>query len=296
MESESKIGRRRGRVDTIIVAAYRRGARYLRQREKVAAQLPLPDGRPCWFSKDPQGKRIARMLANRLGIDEEEVRADAKFANAVETILGNCGTSYRSVLFSGQLTRKQIESVNRVHPERQRYELDVVAMGGRLFQKPKNGPPPFDTLGFYEVTSRLARAEGIVQQALERIRRCSRLKIKEAVRTRLLTCLAEVGSAVEQLRLLASRGSKLPARHPIKAPDRGTRTAGMRIVEGDLRLQPGRLALAGGLIRKNVRDLPRLATEQTPTDEQILAIHHYVETISTQVVAAQRLLDDRGEG
>jgi hypothetical protein len=97
----------------------------------------------------------------------------AKFRDAVESIVVNCGEDVRSLLLSGHefLTKKAIMSLSRTSPERQRFEMAQVQRGRRPFSLKST---VFDTTSYAEVCSRLARAGGFVNQAAQLLRRLQR--------------------------------------------------------------------------------------------------------------------------
>lgn len=90
----------------------------------------------------------------------------AGFVAAVDVIADNCGEKARALILSGRsrLTPKDVGTISRMAPDRQRYEMGEVAEGRRPFQKPKHGEPPLDTVNFKEVFSRLARAKGLIEK------------------------------------------------------------------------------------------------------------------------------------
>jgi hypothetical protein len=149
---------------------YRRGAKYLRKREQAAGLgtrqpkvvLALPDGKRCKFSKDSAGKQIASRLAERHGIDQKTMQADAKFAEAVETIVKNCGRQAMQAIFSASrpANPKAIMELSRTSAERQRYRVEGFLAGRFKSIKIQGDDPVFDTVEFKEVPSRLWRARG----------------------------------------------------------------------------------------------------------------------------------------
>lgn len=101
------------------------------------------------------------------------VAADPKLATALAIISGNCGEDARNLILSGRscLRSKDIGTISRMAPERQRYEMEQVAQGRPPFQKPKEGIPPLDTVNFKEVKSRLGRALGLITKNVRDIPR-----------------------------------------------------------------------------------------------------------------------------
>ena len=85
------------------------------------------------------------------------MQADAKFAEAVETIVNNCGrTAMRALLFSEPPPkRKAIMELSRTSAERQRYRVEGFLAGHFKSVKIQSHDPVFDTVAFSEVPSRL---------------------------------------------------------------------------------------------------------------------------------------------
>lgn len=152
--------------------AYRQGARYLRDRENAAGLgkrkpkviEPLLGNKRCLFSKDPAGKQIARQLADKFGVDEKTVQANAKFAEAVELIATNCRqTATKVISLSGHPpNRKAIMELSHTSDVRQRYRVEGVIAGRFKSLKIASDDPVFDTVAFSEVPSRLRRARGAI--------------------------------------------------------------------------------------------------------------------------------------
>lgn len=153
-----------------LLLTYRRGAKYLRKREQAAGvgkRQPkvlhdLPSGKRCLFGKDPAGKQIARLFAKRFGVDEKTMQADAKFAEAIETIVNNCGTTATQALFSVKrpASRKSIMELSRTSAERQQYRIEGFLAGRFKSIQIQGNDNVFDTVAFKEVPSRLCRARG----------------------------------------------------------------------------------------------------------------------------------------
>ena len=81
---------------------------------------------------------------------------------AGDLIAANCGADAQSLLKSGHrfLTPKVVMQISRTAPERQREELARVRRG----ERPLSKTAVFDTTGYPEVWSRLARAAGAVHK------------------------------------------------------------------------------------------------------------------------------------
>lgn len=118
-----------------------------------------------------EGRRSAlRRVAADLGLGVAEVRSAVRFQEAVDLIAANVGDEARGAILAGRpnITPKLVMQVSRTHPDRQRYALAQIAQGRQPFAKPHDGSaPPYDTLGYGEVRSRVARTTG----ALDRVGR-----------------------------------------------------------------------------------------------------------------------------
>src|SRR5689334_2319230 len=112
---------------------YARGKRYLaaiktarkqsgripsQQRERSEISLPT-------FAKDDPGGKIAERIGRQHRIDKKVIREHGQFATAVDYIARNCGKRARDLILSGnsRLAEKEVMTISRMAPERQRYEL-----------------------------------------------------------------------------------------------------------------------------------------------------------------------------
>ena len=153
-----------------LLLTYRRGAMYLRKREQAAGLgkiepkdlHALSGGKSCMLGKDSAGKQIARRLAERLGMTEKMLQADAMFAEAVETIVKNCGEPAMQAIFNAKrpAKRKAIMELSRTSAERQQYRVEGLLAGCFKSIQIQGDDPVFDTVAFKEVPSRLCRARG----------------------------------------------------------------------------------------------------------------------------------------
>lgn len=92
------------------------------------------------------------------GVTRRDLRHDHALREAVDQIVANCGEGAFTLLTSGHryLKRKDVMKISRTTPERQVVELDRVRRGVR----PHGKTDVFDTTGYDEIQSRLARAGG----------------------------------------------------------------------------------------------------------------------------------------
>lgn len=242
--------------------AYRQGSRYLRDREhaaglgqrkpKVVARLP--GSRRCLFSKDPVGKQIVRRLADKLGVDEKTIRANAKFAEAVQLIAMNCGISATQVIsLSGQPpNRKTIMELSRTSDDRQRYRIKGVIAGRFNTLKIAGDDPVFDTVAFSEVPSRLRRARGAILACL----RSLDSSFSQAVAAECGTLAKICCDAARQLqRFISASSSKAMVVPEPLSREHVQPILGRRSVRGMI---VGRTRLALKLTIKNVWDFPEM--------------------------------------
>lgn len=281
----------------LIRFAYRRGTQFLTRRRKLpgadqalaAANCLIPGQRRYAFGRDPVGKKLLQQLAVRLECKETALRNDIHFAIAVDRVVGNCGESYRSLLLSGQLLRTEVEMISRTHPDRQRFAVQQVSEGRKPFAKPPDGvEQPFDTLGNPEVTSRLARARGIVRQAAEAIVTIRRAH-DPALLSKLSTALTKVEKATDDVIAVVKRHA--PRTRYSASADPSQKSADTRNPQPrSLTCLHGGLSAAAGLIAKNARDLPRLWSEQPPDKSEVEAIKGRLESISQELRRARLAL------
>lgn len=90
-------------------------------------------------------------------------RRDDEYRHAIVAIIASCGLSGRAHLLSRHpfLTPAVVRSLARTTPERQAFELNEVRAGRRPFVTKTE---VFDTTGYGEVGSRLARAGGYINK------------------------------------------------------------------------------------------------------------------------------------
>jgi hypothetical protein len=120
---------------------------------------------------DGDDRRAAiRRLAAESGREVAEVRSAVRFADAVNSLARNAGPKAKGLIQAGgrHLSPEIVMQVSRTHPDRQRFAMANVARGVHPFSKPPAcTDPPFDTLGWGEVISRLARASGLLERVAE---------------------------------------------------------------------------------------------------------------------------------
>jgi hypothetical protein len=210
-----------------------------------------------------------RQAAGRSGLAACDARAAVRFAGAVDAIVGHAGPEAKALILGGHplLPHRRVMQISRTHPDRQRFALTQVAFGRHPFAKPQAGTePPFDTVSYGEVVSRLARSAGLlrlVARVLADLQADRRPAANDMATVRVH--LADVLGACAAVRRLMRRA---PARRPrATEASRLQRNGGTNAAPSPRRLL-GFVPAARGLAEKNVRDLPRLLREQRPTADE----------------------------
>lgn len=210
-------------------------------------------------------------IAENQGIETEQVRTAVAFAAAVDQIVGNCGSKSRQLLLSGisRLPVQTVMQIKRTHPDRQRFALAQAEAGRNPFGKPSGTAPPFDTLGYSEVLSRLARNAGLLDHVArglldtqrvnwpddDCLRKCSEsLKEISSVCRRLTTLMKRSGGKIRE-----QKGS--PEWEARKAPKPFNTSSTYRQIRS-----------VHGIAEKNLRDLPRLLKESPPNGGVVAAV------------------------
>lgn len=210
-----------------------------------------------------------RLIAAEHSTSTKSVRDAMAFAAAVDHIAANCdGPATRDFLLTDhpRLSVRDIMRMFRTHPDRQRFAVLRALEGRDPFGKPPPGiEPPFDTLGYDEVLSRLRRNAGLLDHVADgliatRPELWPDDRVLRRVRNDLKQILAVCGTLGKWMRATGARP---------------------RTVVPDL-CWPGRVAPAAfnptttrwkvgsvrGVTEKNLRDLPRLLGEKPPTSAE----------------------------
>jgi Uri superfamily endonuclease len=119
---------------TSLVATYDRGRRYLellRRAHYDGLEPSLREDAFNEFDTDLLGRSIVERLAKKLSIEEEVLRDDAIFAEAVEKVLANCGESALAVLLWRQpeQPRELILELSQASPGTQRRCISGLTSG-----------------------------------------------------------------------------------------------------------------------------------------------------------------------
>jgi len=272
-----------------LAASHHRGEQYLAAImavNPVAFLAPQPENRipsPVMptFSKHDHGGQIAASLGRKHNVDKYMIRDDGHFAVAVATIAKSWDHHALELILSGRacLSAKQVKTISRTHPERQWYEMNEVTHGRRPFRKPKSGTPPLDTLGYYEVKSRLERAAGSVHGVLWSM---SHISDTRSLAERLSQLAAEIIVVSRNLLVLVEQ---VQIYSGAETPDgkKSNETGHVKAYEAKRLL--GMLACARGLIEKSVRDIPRLPNFVRPNQGEKDRIQDLLKTIMTHTEA-----------
>jgi hypothetical protein len=238
------------------------------------------------YARGSAGHQALQSLAREFGIDEPQMRADARLAEAVEVIARNCGVdALRLMLVPGdRLKRDVILSIARKGPERQRYAMGRAAQGRAPLDRPEDGIWPMDTRNFAKVVSRLGRALGHVDACVAATP--SVLKAKrptreegDAIRSYLEGIIA---GSQRLLALVEGRGTAESARGKVAAGSR------QRSCEAGGDQEPptksiaqvkGQLDVAWYFIEKTARDVPRMPPGERSTPRQLEKIRHQLQAL-----------------
>lgn len=213
-------------------------------------------------------KATARDVAAECGSTPAGVRAAITFAEAVDRICANCGGAAKKLLLSDhpRLPARVVMQIGRVHADRQRYALAQVRAGRNPFGKPPDGvAPPFDTHGYPEVLSRLARNAGLLGHVADGLLatpgrnwpdddRLGRLRLE--LRRIIVTCRT-------LSKMVAAVGGRLRDHHK-RVPWRARAVASPAAARCAVR----DVASVRGITEKNLRELPRVLREAPPTREE----------------------------
>ena len=152
--------------ESTMLQKYLRGNLYIEERRRGvydSLEEETPSGSMTRFSNDRVGASIVARTATMLDMPFGEHRLDAKFAEAVDTIIRNCGADGLHACFhSHPQNQKSIEQLSRTSRDRQQYRVQVVLTGRFRSLAPQSGDGVYDTVNFGEVLSRLRRGRGSI--------------------------------------------------------------------------------------------------------------------------------------
>jgi Uri superfamily endonuclease len=211
-------------------------------------------------------KVVARDVATECSVPVEKVRAAIAFADAVDRIVANCGDAAKTLILSDhpRLPAKVVLQISRTHAERQRFALAQARADRNPFGKPPPGTePPFDTLGYAEVLSRLARNAGLLDHVAEGLH-AGNTSDGSDVASDILGDIDIILRACRQMtELMKSAGGQL-------GEDGAARCRRDRRQVRALTSQSAARFVASvrAIAEKNTRDLPRVVRETPPTQTE----------------------------
>lgn len=151
------------RVDAEEVWWHKLRARLTSLRKKA---LPDPITHQCLERDGDDGVRPKKAPTKKKWVADTTQKVDIKLGEAVAQLIANCGESARHVLFDPKhpQTPNAILKLSRTADTRQQYRIQGVLEGRFRSIAPQSCDCVFDTVAFYEVPSRLARARGALQK------------------------------------------------------------------------------------------------------------------------------------
>jgi len=243
-----------------------------------------------------EGPRAAlqRVVAG-LSLAVTDACSAVRFQEAVDLIVGNVGEGARAAILAGgrHLSPQLIMQIGRTHPDRQRFALAQIAQGRHPLAKPRDGTaPPYDTLGYGEIRSRIARTAGSLDRVAGGLAAATAGEWPTEAKLRQMTDhLGRVRKSCSALRAMleatgtrAETGRALARRTHTRRPGRppGSPTS----------FRPGGalafVAAARGIAEKNARDLPRLLRESPLMADDRASLLDRLRLLNS---AAQRLTE-----
>lgn len=253
-----------------LLAPYYRGRRYLEERRACVVD---GDGHGVLtsltsFSKDRQGEHIVTRLAKEMDMPVKTLQNDAKFAEAIDRLIVNCGEAAFRVLFQSKITQSKaaIVCLSRTSPERQRHRIEGVASGRMRSVKPQPKDGVFDTISFTEIVSRLARARGSIERCRELLETNHNFKSADQSVAGIHATVTECDNLAAQLNRSLKR---LSVKEPVEQVQSRVASRGIgRPSRMTIERVPGQLRSARALLAKNLRDVPILPEDIRPTSDQ----------------------------
>lgn len=214
-------------------------------------------------------------------IPSETDAADRKYGKAVATLVYNCGgMRVRKLLESNeQFTPKKVRVLAGTSVEYQRYVIDRAFAGDRNpFKKTAASVSTYETVGFYEVISRLERALGQLRHETAYLKSIGQQTAAEipSLKDHLAILWLLAGSAQELE--LALTCLEVQAEGPTPSPT---------VAEDHARSPKPQVHAAGalGFVAKNLRNVPLLKEEHRPTTPQKTRALIHCQAISREATA-----------
>ncbi len=224
------------------------------------------------LSKWDRGWRIADELAEFFQLSASQIRGDAKFAFALDTVASGVDQRVRQEMMSEYLspTDEDLAFVASRSPARQRYAITQARLGRSVR---RSDTAVYDTTHFGKITSRICRARGAIEARLAGL---DQLNGQEVV------ALPEISIEVE------ATYSQLCRVYPSQNFDDWRDipqcyTTGRRKVSSNRHLLPA----ACGLLRKCARDIPRMSEQLLPTKAEVWDCLNHLRKIKTAITGMQ---------
>jgi Uri superfamily endonuclease len=224
-------------------------------------------------------------IAKNHRTEAEQVRTAVEFAAAVDLIASNCGRVAKQLLLAdvSRLPVQTVMQISRTHAERQQFALVQAEAGRNPFGKPSSGVPPYDTHGYSEVLSRLARNAGLLDHVASGLLNTQRVDWPDD------DCLRKCSESIEKIssdcrkmtNLMKRSGGKI--REKKGCPPWEVREARKGFNTSSTYRQ---IRSVQGMAEKSLRDLPRLLKESPPTHEEADAV---LKALANLRISADRL-------
>lgn len=152
---------------------YLLGRRFLEHRNLAIRDGNLEPDEWTSLAEHRRARLLAESVAKEMKVSFPKLKEAIKFATAVETLIENCGESAWSVIFDHNRpqAQKAIMRLSRTSDVRQCHRVKGVIEG--LFRSiaPHSDDTVFDTVKYGEVTSRLARARGSLEELRKKLKK-----------------------------------------------------------------------------------------------------------------------------
>ncbi len=206
---------------------------------------------------------------------------DPKYDSAVETLVRNCGAKRVQKLLESneQCTPKKVRVLAGTSIENQQYVIDRAFAGDRNpFKKTAASVSIYETVGFYEVITRLGRALGQLRDEAAYLKAAQSRGNPVPALADHLTTLRLLVDSTEAL------DAALAALEVVKEDP--TPTAELALDRPRSPIPKVHAAAALGLVAKNLRNVPLLKPEHLPTREQKARAIAHSRAISCEATMA----------
>ncbi|PQO38858.1 hypothetical protein C5Y96_03020 [Blastopirellula marina] len=151
-------------LNQTLLSRYELGKSYIDKRSEALATSKSEAEFWRSLAKGTLARELMNQHSQSLGISFKTLRSAVEFAEAVESLLANCGNGAMETIFHGKYlqTEEAIKKLSRTSDVRQQYRMLGVSEGRFRSLAPQPTDLVFDTVSFQEVNSRLARARGAI--------------------------------------------------------------------------------------------------------------------------------------